>query len=73
MVSPASVVSIRADGPSMTGEDSRIDWIVQELTEKPLTKQERIALLRELVRAEKDAPDQLLESALTKLLERLAD
>ena len=57
----------------MGATESRVEQIVQELMEKPLSKEERIALLRELVRKEKQAPDELLDAALTKLLDRLAD
>ena len=56
----------------MTGHDPRVDQIVEELMEKPLTKPERIALLRELVREGEEMPDELLSAALGKLMERLA-
>lgn len=57
----------------MKGDDDRVEQIVRELLEKPLSKSERMALLRELVREEKTAPDQLLEAALSKLMDRLAE
>ncbi len=55
----------------MTTKKSRVDEIVEELLEQPLDKAERMSLLRELVRRERDAPDQLLDEALQKLMERL--
>ena len=57
----------------MADEDSRVDQIVKALLERPLTRGERIELLRELVREEKSAPDELLEAALNRLMERLAE
>ncbi len=55
----------------MTEADARVEEIVERLLAKPLSKGERIQLLRELVRAEADAPDELLEAALDRLMERL--
>ena len=57
----------------MTEDESRVDQIVQDLLDKPLTRGERIELLRELVRAEDSAPDELLEAALEKLMQNLGD
>ena len=56
----------------MTGHDPRVDQIVEELMEKPLTKAERIQLLRELVREGEEVPEELLSAALQRLMERLA-
>lgn len=53
--------------------DSNLDHIVQELMEKPMPRDERIRLLKMLVREGKDLPDSFLEEALGRLLERLAD
>jgi hypothetical protein len=51
----------------------KVDQIVEELLEKPLTREQRIALLRQLVREGKDLPDSFLEEALERMLERLAE
>lgn len=57
----------------MTASESRVDRIVDELMEKPLRKEERIELLRELVARGEDLPDEVLEVALHKLMQRLMD
>jgi hypothetical protein len=57
----------------MTEDDARVEQIVQQLLENRLTRGERIQLLRELVRAESDATDELMEAALSRLMERLDD
>ncbi len=57
----------------MPAEDSRVDRIVDELLESDLSKEERIALLRELVERGEDLPDEMLVSALRRLMERLTD
>jgi|RhiMethySRZTD1v2_1073278.scaffolds.fasta_scaffold1003120_2 hypothetical protein len=57
----------------MTGTDPRVDQIVEDLLEKPLTKTERIRLLRELVREGDEAPEELLNAALRRLMDRLSD
>jgi hypothetical protein len=41
--------------------------------DRQLTKAERMQRLRELVQSGKDVPDQLLDQALRKLMERLTD
>ena len=56
----------------MTGEDSQVDQIVEELLSRGGTKKERMKLLRELVRRGEDLPEEMLNSALKKLMERLA-
>jgi len=53
--------------------DSKVDQIVEELMEKPLTREQRIALLKQLVREGKELPDSFLEEALERMLERLAE
>ncbi len=57
----------------MTSTDPRVDQIVEDLLEKSLTKAERIKLLRELVHDSEDVPDELLNAALQKLMDRLSD
>lgn len=57
----------------MEAEELTVDQIVKELLEKPLSKQERMKRFRELVRRGEDVPDELLDMALRKLMERLAE
>ena len=57
----------------MTSETPGVDQIVNELLESSLGKGERIELLRELVRRGEELPDEVLENALQKLMERLTD
>ena len=53
--------------------ETKVDRIVDELMAAALTREERIKLLKQLVREGKDLPDALLEQALERLLERLAE
>ncbi len=55
----------------MAGDDPTVDLIVQELMEGDLTKTERVELLRELVRRGEELPDEMLNSALQRLMDRL--
>jgi len=55
------------DGPTS------VERIVQELLQLPLSKAERMERLRELVRASEDVPDELLDVALQRLMERLTE
>ena len=57
----------------MTGEDPGLDRIVDELLEKPLSRGERIELLRELVERGEELPDEMLTTALQRLMERLTE
>ena len=57
----------------MEAEEPTVDRIVRELLEQPLSKAERIARFRELVRQGDAVPDELLDMALRKLMERLAE
>ena len=57
----------------MTAETPGVDQIVEELLEGSLAKGERIELFRELVRRGEDLPDEMLENALRRLMERLTD
>lgn len=50
-----------------------MDQIVEELLRQPLSKAERMRLLRELVRRGEDLPDAMLEDALHKLMDRLTE
>lgn len=56
----------------MAGE-SQVDRIVQELLEQGGTKAERMKLFRELVKRGETLPEEMLNSALQKLMERLAE
>ena len=57
----------------MAGDDPTVDQIVQELMESDLTKTERVELLRELVRRGEELPDEMLNSALQRLMDRLTE
>ncbi|MHC4077749.1 MAG: hypothetical protein ACYTKC_03140 [Planctomycetota bacterium] len=50
-----------------------MDQIVRELMEGDLTKEQRVKLLRELVRRGEELPDGMLDSALQKLMDRLTE
>jgi hypothetical protein len=50
-----------------------VEQVVQELMNRSIPKSERMRLLRELVRSGEDVPDELLEKALRRLMERLTD
>jgi hypothetical protein len=50
-----------------------VEQVVQELMNRSSPKPERMRLLRELVRSGEDVPDELLEKALRRLMERLTD
>ena len=56
----------------MAGE-SQVDRIVQELLEEGGTKAERMKLFRELVKRGETLSEEMLNSALQKLMERLAE
>ena len=46
---------------------------MKELLEQPLCKAERVARFRALVERQEELPDDLLEIALLKLMERLTE
>jgi hypothetical protein len=50
-----------------------IERIVEELLERGLSKAERMQRLRELAQSGEDVPDELLDQALRKLMERLTE
>jgi acyl-CoA synthetase (AMP-forming)/AMP-acid ligase II len=50
-----------------------VEQLVQELMNRSIPKSERVRLLRELVKSGEDVPDELMEKALQRLMERLAD
>ncbi len=57
----------------MTKSDVDVDRIVEQLMQRDLTKAQRLAFLRELVRSGEDLPDELMDAALRKLMERITD
>ncbi|MBL8729341.1 MAG: hypothetical protein JNM25_12965 [Planctomycetes bacterium] len=50
-----------------------VERIVEELLDRSLTKAERIQRLRELARSGEDVPDELMDQALRKLMERITE
>ena len=50
-----------------------VERLVQELMDRQMPKAERMRLLRELVQSGEDVPDELLDRALRRLMERLTD
>jgi uncharacterized protein Yka (UPF0111/DUF47 family) len=50
-----------------------IERIVEELLDSSLTKAQRIQRLRELAKSGEDVPDELMDQALRKLMERLTE
>lgn len=57
----------------MAGEDPKVEQIVRELLEGDLTKEQRVKLLRDLVRRGEELPDDMLDSALQRLMDRLTE
>ena len=57
----------------MTASESRVDQIIEELMQRTPDRQRRIELLRELVASGNELPDEVLDEALLKLMERLTD
>ncbi|MGC6488449.1 MAG: hypothetical protein ACON4Z_12445 [Planctomycetota bacterium] len=57
----------------MTKSDTDVDRIVEQLMQRDLTKAQRLVFLRELVRSGQDLPDELMDAALRKLMERITD
>jgi len=57
--------------PKQPSED--VERIVEELLDRRLSKAERIERLRELARSGEDVPDELMDQALRKLMERITE
>jgi len=57
----------------LTKSDTDVDRIVEQLMQRDLTKAQRLVFLRELVRSGQDLPDELMDAALRKLMERITD
>lgn len=58
---------------NLTKSHSDVDRIVDELMHRDLTKAQRIACLRELAKSGDDVPDELMDEALRKLMERITE
>ncbi len=50
-----------------------VERIVEELMDRDLSKAERMQRLRELARSGEDVPDELMDQALRKLMERITE
>lgn len=50
-----------------------VERIVEELMDRSLTKAQRIQRLRELAKSGDDVPDELMDQALRKLMERITE
>ena len=57
----------------MTDEPAGLEEVVSDLLDAGGSKQERIRLLRELVRQGETSPESALDSALQRLMDRLLD
>ena len=57
----------------MTKSKTDLDRIVQELLDGDLSKAQRIKRLRELAKSGDDVPEELMDQALRKLMERITD
>jgi hypothetical protein len=64
-----------ASGSSIVPKSSpaAVERIVAELMDRGLSKAERMRRLRELVQSGEDVPDDLMDQALRKLMERLTE
>lgn len=58
---------------NLTKSKTDIDRIVQELMDGDLTKAQRIKRLRDLAKSGDDVPEQLMDEALRKLMERITE
>ncbi|MCA8951257.1 MAG: hypothetical protein KDE27_17250 [Planctomycetes bacterium] len=50
-----------------------VERIVEELMQSDLSKPERIKRLRMLAQSDEDVPDELMDQALRRLMERITD
>lgn len=57
--------------PKRTSET--VERIVEELLDGELSRAERLQRLRELARSGEDVPDELMDQALRKLMERITE
>ena len=58
---------------NLTKSKTDIDRIVEELMDRDLSKAQRIKCLRELAKSGDDLPDELMDEALRKLMERITE
>lgn len=58
---------------NLTTSKPDIDRIVQELLEGDLSKAQRLQRLRELAESGDDVPEELMDQALRKLMERITE
>ena len=58
---------------NLTKSKTDLDRIVQELLDGDLSKAQRIKRLRELAKSGDDVPEELMDQALRKLMERITD
>lgn len=63
----------RSLGGSLTRTHADIDHIVEQLTQRDLSKAERLAFLKKLVQSGEDLPEEWMEEAVSKLMDRLSD
>ena len=57
----------------MTQSIEQLESFVEQLLQRDLTKAQRLVYLRELVRSGDDLPDELMDEALRKLMERITE
>ena len=57
----------------MSKSNTDVEEIVEQLLQRDLTKAQRLVYLRELVRSGDDLPDELMDEALRKLMERITE
>jgi|GEM_PF-3313930 len=57
----------------LTSSNLDVDRIVEQLMHGDLTKEQRLVFLRELARSDDDMPDEVVEAALRKLMDRVDD
>jgi len=57
----------------LTRTHADIDHIVDQLMQRDLSKAERLACLKKLVKSGDDLPDEWMEEALCRLMDRLSD
>jgi len=69
------VTGVLAPGFSIVPKQTpkAIERLVEELMDRNLTKAERIQRLRDLARSGEDVPDELMDQALRKLMERITE
>ena len=57
----------------MKESNADVDRIVQELMDRDLTRAQRIECLRQLAKSGDDVPDELMDEALRRLMERITE